>query len=80
MKYIIYQLVQPECLQKSELDGYYMKTITRSVLQRIDIHGVDSEHNSLELAMSEITDKCQLLKGLELTIIPIVSVRWDGTI
>jgi len=81
MKYIIYEMVSPEHLQKTIQEGYgSVKTLYRNVLERIDVSGVESEHETLEMAMAEIVSKKDKLKQMELTILPFISVDWDGEI
>ncbi len=80
MKYKIYRLVQPEHLQKKELDGYYMKSITRNVLEELDVIDVESIHSSMEAALFEINSKSQELKHLDLVILPTISINWEGKI
>ena len=36
--------------------------------------------STLEMAMSEIVSKKDKLKHLELTILPVVTVSWDGEV
>ncbi len=74
MKYVIYEMVQPSHLKEIEQDGYYQKTIYRDILQRLDVRGVEEEHDSMEQAVAEINDKKEKLKYLKLTILPTISV------
>ncbi len=80
MKYKIYRLVKPEHLQKSELDGYYMKTIKRNVLEELDTKDVEPIHDSMDSALSEIQSKSKLLTNLDLVILPTISINYDGEI
>lgn len=80
MKYIIYQMIQPSHLKEIEQDSYYTKTIYRDVLQKLDVSGVEEEHLTMESAISEIHNKKDLLKHLRLTIIPILSISWNGEV
>lgn len=73
-------MVTPEHLQKTVRDGYDTKTVYRNVLEKLDVSGVEEEHQSLEMAMAEIVSKKDKLKHLELTILPVVSVSWDGEV
>jgi hypothetical protein len=79
MKYIIYSLVKPTHLKEIEQDGYYTKFLERSVLERLNVTGVDEEHSTMESAVGEIIANGEKLKYLELTILPVFSVAWDGT-
>lgn len=80
MKYIIHKIVKPEFLQTTEMDGYYQKTIHRCVFERLYENGVNEEHESMESALQEIEKRKDDLKHFELTIIPIITISWDGTI
>lgn len=80
MQYVIYKLVQPSHLKEIEPDGYSQKTIYRDVLQKLDIFGIESEHNSMDSAISEIREHSKKLKNSTLTILPIIQVAWDGDV
>ena len=81
MKYIIYEMIQPDHLKDIVREGYgYTKTVYRNVLEQLDVDGVESEHQTLELAMAEIVSKKDKLKHLTLTVIPVVTISWDGAI
>ena len=80
MKYVIYKMVQPDELKEYKPDGYYSKTIYRDVLQRLDIHGVEDEHSTMESAITEIENEKDRLKHLKLTILPVITISWDGEI
>ena len=73
-------MITPEHLQKTVLDGYDTKTLYRNVLEKIDVSGVEAEHQTLEMAIAEIISKKDKLKHLELTIIPVVTISWDGEV
>jgi hypothetical protein len=78
MKYVIYEMVQLDFLQKTEPDGYYMKTRRREVLEILDESGVYSDHNTYEEAMKEISDNSGKLSSKKLTILPVIDIGWDG--
>ena len=80
MRYVIYELVSPEILKKTELRGYDQHSIERGVLQKLDEYDISAEHPSFEAAVSEIEKNAELLKYKELTILPIISVIWNGEI
>ena len=80
MKYIIYKLIQPSHLKEIVYENYFTKTIDRNVLEKLDIRGVKEEHPTMESAIAEIHNKKDLLKNLELTIIPVFSILWDGEV
>lgn len=80
MRYIIYVMTYPSHLKEIEQDGYYQKTVYRAVLERLDITGVEYEHSSMEGAIAEIHSKREKLKHLELTILPILQISYDGEI
>ena len=73
-------MIQPSHLKEIETDGYCQKTIYRDVLQKLDIYGVEEEHTTMESAIAEINNKNGLLKNLKMTIIPVLSVSWDGEV
>lgn len=80
MKYKIYEMIAPEHLEKTVRVGYEVKTLYRNVLEELDVVGVESEHQTLEMAMNEIIENKDKLKNCELTILPIVKVNWDGEV
>jgi hypothetical protein len=80
MNYVIYQLVSPSHLQKKEMDGYYLRTITRSLLQELDVHGVEPVHPTMESAVEEIRKHSVVLKGMNLTVIPFIGIDYSGEI
>ena len=74
-------MVKPEHLQKTEPDGYHMKTIERVVLELPDYNsGLDDDYNSVEEANQAIINNKEKAKHMDLCILPVVSVRWDGEI
>ena len=78
MKYKVYKMVKPEHLQKTEPDGYYMKDITRCVLEEVDeIYG---EYYSMEEAMTAIRENAINLKYSELTILPVININFNGEV
>lgn len=80
MKYIIYEMVQPSHLKEIEHEGYHTKTIYRDVLQKLDVYGVEEEHQTMESAIDEINNKRLLLKHLKLTVIQVFTISWDGEV
>lgn len=80
MKYIIYKLEYPEHIRSRSFEGYYPKEIRRAVLEKLDVSGVYEEHDTFEFAVAEIVKNALLLKGEELIILPVIHVRYDGTI
>jgi len=80
MKYIIYEMIQPEEIKKIVPDGYYEKTIYRDVLQKLQKPNVEAEHPTMESAINEITTKKEHLKHLTLTILPVFTILYDGEI
>lgn len=80
MKYIIYVMVQPSHLKEVGTDGYYLKTTYRDVLERLDVNGVNEEHPTMESAIEEIRNKQDKLSNLDLTILPVIKISWDGKI
>lgn len=80
MKYVIYEMIQPEHLQKTVYKGYGHKTVYRNVLEELDVVGVESTHPTIESAISEIIANKDKLKQLELTILPKIRIAFDGEI
>jgi len=80
MKYIIYELTQPNILQKMVPDGYYVKELVRNVLEELDEPMISSNHDTYDLAMREIIENKDKLKYKNLTILPIISIKWNGDI
>jgi hypothetical protein len=54
--------------------------INRSVLEELNIPEVESNHDNFESAIAEIYLKKDKLKNLQLTVIPIITINWDGEI
>jgi hypothetical protein len=79
IKYVIYKLSYPEHLQSKEMDGYYLKTINRAVLETLDVDHVKDEHDTMESALAEIEAHKKDLVGLSLTVLPYIntSFTWD---
>ena len=82
MKYQIFELVGPSILKKYEPDGYHMKSTQGIVLQDVDIdrYGFEERHESIESAMNEIGRYSEDLKSKTLTIIPIITIDYDGEV
>lgn len=80
MKYVIFELVQPEHLKVIEPDGYYTKTICRNVLEELDVMDVNGSHDTMESAIAEIHSKADKLKHLSVIILPVFHIFWDGEV
>lgn len=81
MKYRIYILSKPEHLQKFVPDGYYMKSIERFLLEVPDYDtGINDEYTSVEEAYNAIEKNKEKVKFLQLTILPVVSIDFNGEI
>ncbi len=80
MKYVIYQLIDPDSLREWKERGYNSTVIYRSVLEKLNDPRVEEEHPTMEAALAEITNKKDELKQLTLTILPIITVGYDGEI
>jgi hypothetical protein len=81
MKYIIYELIVIDHLHGSKNEGYgRTSTIDRLVLEEVDEIGVESKHPTAESAMAEISLNKDKLKMRKLTVMPIISINWDGEI
>jgi hypothetical protein len=78
MKYVIFEMVQPSHLMELVQDGYCGKAVYRDVLERLDVPGVETIHPTMESAVNEIEKNVDSLKNLKLTILPIISVNWEG--
>ncbi len=80
MKYVIYQLVQPNQLNTIDESGYHPHIINRTVLQELDVPGVKAEHESFDGAVAEITLHAKDLKFMSLAVIPVISISYEGEI
>lgn len=80
MRYIIYEMVQPDCLKDVKENEYYGGIIHRHVLEKIDEPRMEAEHPTMEAAMYEIQLNKERLKHKQLTIIPVINVGWDGEV
>lgn len=80
MNYIIYELTRPNILQKIVPDGYYTKELIRNVLEELDEPFIESQHESYDLAMAEIVKHKDKLKFKTMTILPIISIDYEGEI
>lgn len=81
MKYVIYEMIQLDHLRDFVNEGYgYKKTIYRDVLEKLDVDKVQSEHLTVESAIEEIQKNKDRLKSLRLTILPVISISWDGEV
>lgn len=80
MKYKIYELVKPSALRTTEPDGYHMKTTELITLKDINSWELklEDEHNSHESAKAAIINSG--VKDIDLVILPVVSVSWNGDI
>lgn len=78
--YEIYELIEPEHLQKVVPDGYYMKTLERSILQKADFSSFfTSEHETMESAINEINKLINDVNtGHNLIILPVYKVFTDS--
>jgi hypothetical protein len=81
MLYKIYCLESPDHMKVTEPDGYYLKTKYRQVLVELDdvldtFHS-NTEFETFEEAINFIEKENEKLKGLKLTILPIVEVGYD---
>jgi len=80
MHYEIYQLVSPTHLQRKEMIGNSVVTSPRTVLEPLQLVGVSRYHLTMESAIEEVTKNKGFLKGIHLTIIPVISVDPNGEI
>jgi histidinol phosphatase-like PHP family hydrolase len=80
MKYRIMEIVEPNQLEKKVQEGSHTYHIKRSLFQPVSIYGVVSFHNTMEDAEREIVNNTSVLKGLNITIIPVISIDINGNI
>jgi len=80
MRYIIYEMVQPDCLKDLNRDGYSTSIIHRHVLEKVNLPRMEVEHPTMEAAIAEIHLNKERLKHKQLTIIPVLTVGWDGDV
>lgn len=78
MRYVIYKIVQPECLQTRVFRDSSTKTIHRDVLEELEISGVQTKHVTFESAVDEIKSNSEKLINLKLTILPVMTITHDG--
>lgn len=79
MKYKIFVLVKPEILQKTEMDGYSLKTREITALELPDSFlNLDYTYNTVEEAYQDIIENKEKLKNMKLCILPVVSINWEG--
>lgn len=80
MKYVIYELINPEILSKVEFEGYQATKTELSVLKKLSVYGIQTEHRSFKHAAEEIKENTDKLKHLSLTILPVFNIMWDGEV
>jgi len=80
MKYVIYELVEPDMIKRIDDSGYHLRMVNRTVLEQLDVSGVNEFHDSFEAALAEIEANSDKLKYKELTIIPRIYIDYSGTI
>ena len=73
MKYAIYEI---EDNVEIVPDGYHWSSKHRYTL--LELESIETKHDSLESALSEIERNKDLLKSKKLTIIPVIDISWDG--
>ncbi len=77
MRYIIYEMVQPDCLYDRR---HHSLTIKRHVLEKVNEPRMEAEHPTMEAAIAEIHLNKQRLTHKQLTIIPVLTIGWDGEV
>lgn len=81
MKYKLYQLVEPDHLSVQVEEGYHQKTIYRSILEEVNgFYDFETEFGSIEQAYEYIEANSEHFKNMDLTVLPILSINWDGNI
>lgn len=78
MKYVIYSLIETD--ERIVPDGYNIKTVYTTVMEELNVGWIKSEHDSIEQAVAEIEANKHELRGLRLTICPILEISWEGEI
>jgi hypothetical protein len=81
MRYKIYQLVEPEVLDTLG-DDMTLQKVNKTVLEDVrDMpYGFQDVHDNMDNAIGEIVKHKLKLKFKDLTIIPIISLNYDGEI
>ena len=81
MKYKIYELTTESHLCRLERDGYDTKEIAPITLTELPyFSGLCDSFNSVTEANEKIIEKREDLKNKNLTIIPVISINYDGCI
>jgi hypothetical protein len=81
MKYKIFEMVEPEVLQKIDRDGWCNSVISLTVLKDMESGSVlDNRYNSFDEAMADIRNNSNKNKFKKFTIMPVIEIDWDGTI
>ena len=80
MKYVIYQLIQPDQLNSIDASDYRPTIIHRDFLEELNVPWVESTHQAFDSALNHIQLNADKLKHLKLTILPIIEISWDGSI
>jgi len=81
MRYKIYELTQPKVLSEIDTSDYSPREVKKTVLNEVrTTYGFNDEHSTIGDAYDEIERCKESLKHMILTIIPIISVHWDGEI
>jgi hypothetical protein len=80
MKYVIHRLVTPQSIQRTEVISM-SKIVTKVIAMEIlNLHGINSIHNTMDEAVEEIGKHSSVLKGMNLTIIPVIWVDENGKV
>lgn len=81
MTYKIHKLVEPTHLSVQEDEGYSTRTVYRRVLEELNGHFQwNNEFGSIEQAYTFIKENSEHFKCMELTVIPVIDVNWDGEV
>jgi len=80
MKYVIHRLVTPQSIQRTEMISMSKMVTNRIVMEILNLQGVNSVHNTMQDALDEIEKHSQVLKNMNLTIIPVIWVDENGKI
>jgi hypothetical protein len=80
MKYKIFKLDKPDILEKIERDGWDISTSNGIVLKEIDIYDLKDKYDSIEIAEQDILRHKNKLQGIDLIILPMISISYSGEI
>jgi hypothetical protein len=80
MKYKIMEIVKPEILNNLLIKDRFETNDKYIVLKNINCYPMKIIHNSVEEAYTEITKCKDILKDMNLTIIPYIRIDYEGEV